>query len=40
VRAGALGDRGSFSDIAATLAENFGLAAKVPGTSFLKAIAS
>ena len=40
VRPGALGDRGSFSDIAATLAENFGLAAKVPGTSFLKAIAS
>ncbi len=40
VRAGALGDRTSFSDIAATLAENFGLAGKVPGTSFLKAIAS
>ncbi len=40
VRAGALGDRTSFSDIAATLAENFGLTAKVPGDSFLKAIAS
>jgi phosphopentomutase len=40
VRAGALGDRSSFSDIAATLAENFGLAQEVPGTSFLKAIAS
>ena len=40
VRPGALGDRTSFSDIAATLAENFGIAAKVPGTSFLKAIAS
>ena len=40
VRAGALGDRTSFSDIAATLADNFGLDAKVPGTSFLKAIAS
>lgn len=40
VRPGALGDRTSFSDIAATLAENFELTAKVPGTSFLKAIAS
>lgn len=40
VRAGSLGDRTSFSDIAATLAENFGLAAKMPGASFLKAIAS
>lgn len=40
VRAGALGDRTSFSDIAATLAENFALSAKVPGESFLKAIAS
>lgn len=40
VRAGALGDRTSFSDIAATLAENFDLAGKVPGNSFLKAIAS
>ena len=40
VRAGALGDRTSFSDIAATLAENFDLAGKVPGESFLKAIAS
>jgi phosphopentomutase len=40
VRAGALGDRASFSDIAATLAENFGLPEKVPGASFLKAIAS
>ncbi len=40
VRAGALGDRGSFSDIAATLAENFGLDPKIPGDSFLKAIAS
>ena len=40
VRAGALGDRTSFSDIAATLAENFDLAGKVPGDSFLKAIAS
>jgi len=40
VRPGALGDRTSFSDIAATLAENFELSAKVPGTSFLKAIAS
>jgi phosphopentomutase len=39
VRAGALGDRTSFSDIAATLAENFGLPGKVPGESFLKAIA-
>ncbi len=40
VRAGALGDRGSFADIAATLAENFDLASKVPGNSFLKEIAS
>lgn len=40
VRAGALGDRTSFSDIAATLAENFGLSEKVPGTSFLREIAS
>ncbi len=40
VRAGALGDRTSFSDIAATLAENFGLPMKCPGDSFLKAIAS
>jgi phosphopentomutase len=40
VRAGALGDRDCFSDIAATLAENFGLAAAVPGASFLEAIAS
>ena len=40
VRPGALGDRTSFSDIAATLAENFALTAKVPGTSFLKEIAS
>ena len=40
VRAGALGDRASFSDIAATLAENFDLAGKVPGESFLRAIAS
>lgn len=40
VRAGALGDRTSFSDIAATLAENFGLVEKLPGASFLKAIAS
>lgn len=40
VRPGALGDRASFSDIAATLGENFGLAAKLPGDSFLKAIAS
>ena len=40
VRAGALGDRTSFSDIAATLAENFGIAEKLPGTSFLRAIAS
>ena len=39
VRAGALGDRTSFSDIAATLAENFGIAEKPPGDSFLKAIA-
>ena len=40
VRAGALGDRASFSDIAATLAENFGLDAEVPGNSFLAAIRS
>jgi len=40
VRAGALGDRTSFADIAATLAENFGLAEELPGASFLKAIAS
>ena len=40
VRKGALGDRTSFSDIAATLAENFDLSPTVPGTSFLKAIAS
>ena len=40
VRAGALGDRTSFSDIAATLAENFGLKEKLSGVSFLKAIAS
>ena len=40
VRPGALGDRTSFSDIAATLAENFGITAKIPGASFLKAIAS
>jgi phosphopentomutase len=40
VRPGALGDRTSFSDIAATLAQNFGLAATVPGASFLKDIAS
>ena len=40
VRAGALGDRTSFSDIAAALAENFGLAAKLPGNSFLRDIAS
>lgn len=40
VRPGALGDRSSFADIAATLAENFGVQAKVPGTSFLRAIAS
>lgn len=40
VRAGALGDRGSFADIAATLAENFDLGSKVPGNSFLKEIAS
>ena len=40
VRPGSLGDRTSFSDIAATLAENFGLNAKVPGASFLKVIAS
>ena len=40
VRAGALGDRSSFSDIAATLAENFGLKAGLPGDSFLGAIAS
>lgn len=40
VRAGALGDRASFSDIAATIAENFGLAEAVPGDSFLKEIAS
>ena len=40
VRAGALGDRSSFSDIAATLAENFDLAVNVPGDSFLRAIAS
>ncbi|MEO8362126.1 MAG: phosphopentomutase, partial [Vicinamibacteria bacterium] len=40
VRPVALGDRASFSDIAATLVENFGLAEHLPGTSFLKAIAS
>jgi phosphopentomutase len=40
VRAGALGDRESFSDIAATLAENFGMDAVVPGASFLETIAS
>ncbi len=40
VRAGALGDRPSFSDIAATLAENFGLTETLPGDSFLSAIAS
>lgn len=40
VRAGALGDRSSFSDIAATLAENFGISAGLPGASFLKEIAS
>jgi len=40
VRPGSLGDRGSFADIAATLAENFGIAAAVPGDSFLKAIAA
>lgn len=40
VRAGALGDRGSFADIAATLAENFGVGGGLPGSSFLKAIAS
>ena len=40
VRPVALGDRGSFADIAATLAENFGLATGLPGQSFLSAIAS
>ncbi|MBK5254926.1 MAG: phosphopentomutase [Vicinamibacteria bacterium] len=40
VRPGALGDRESFSDIAATLAENFGLGAPIPGASFLQSIAS
>ena len=40
VRAGALGDRTSFSDIAATLAENFDLAGQIPGSSFLRTIAS
>ncbi|MBP9945585.1 MAG: alkaline phosphatase family protein, partial [Vicinamibacteria bacterium] len=40
VRAGALGDRTSFADIAATLAQNFGLNTALPGDSFLKAIAS
>ena len=40
VRAGALGDRTSFSDIAATLAQNFALSATMPGESFLGAIAS
>lgn len=40
VRPGALGDRSSFSDIAATLAENFGLDAEIPGDSFLTAVAS
>lgn len=32
----ALGDRGSFSDIAATLSEFFGLDAGLPGISFLR----
>lgn len=40
VRAGNLGDRGSFADLAATLAQNFGIEARVPGSSFLKEIAS
>jgi phosphopentomutase len=40
VRAGALGDRSSFADIAATLGENFGVKATIPGASFLKDIAS
>lgn len=40
VRARALGDRTSFADIAATLAQNFGLNTALPGDSFLKAIAS
>lgn len=40
VRPGPLGDRASFSDIAATIAENFGLTETVPGASFLRAIAS
>jgi phosphopentomutase len=39
-RAGSLGDRTSFSDIAATIAQNFGLDARMPGESFLQAIAS
>ena len=40
VRAGSLGDRTSFADIAASLAENFGLDTGLPGTSFLKEVAS
>ena len=40
VRPGALGDRTSFSDIAATIGENFSLSQRLPGNSFLKAITS